>query len=166
MNRPKTIVSQREGLVFERSIPSQNEDGLFRIDQRIESRGTLERSIVTGTFWIFAAVMSETGLTEARAGGKWTALPGRRAFLIPPRSVLRLRLSEVRLDAHGIVGQAPLPNELAKVPRAAGLCLFGRRAGRSFRDPSVARWRRVVRSRCWRERSRAKGAVPPLRISR
>jgi AraC-like DNA-binding protein len=37
-------------------------------------------------------------------------------FLIPPRSLLRLRLTDVRLEAHGLAGTAPLPPDLASAP--------------------------------------------------
>jgi AraC-like DNA-binding protein len=118
--RSPIVVSRRDGLVFERSA-SAHTPGLFRVDKRIECRGVVERSIVTGHFWIFATVAEETGLTEAFCAHRWLPLPHCRAFMIPPRSVLRLRLSEVRLRACGLVGKLPLPNDLASVPRFSAL---------------------------------------------
>jgi len=92
------VVSRREGLVFERRA-SAHAPGLFRVEKRIESRGVVERSVLTGSFWIFAAVTDETGSTGAFAGGRWLPLPHCRAFLIrvgveaghhPARQVLGL----------------------------------------------------------------------------
>ena len=118
--RSPVVLSRRDGLVFERSA-SAHAPGLFRVDKKIECRGVVERSIVTGRFWIFATVVDENGSTEAFCAKRWLPLPHRRAFLIPPRSVLRLRLSDVRLTACGLVGQVPLPSELASIPRFSAL---------------------------------------------
>jgi AraC-like DNA-binding protein len=122
--RQTSLVSRREGIVFERSVPGGESAGLSRIDQRIACHGVVERSVVTGRFWIFAAVTHETGLTEALHDGRWSPLPNRRVFVIPPHSVLRLRLTDVRLDAHGIVGELALEDELALAPRVARLSPF------------------------------------------
>ncbi len=109
------MLSRREGLLFEQRA-SAHRPGLFRVDKRIACRGVVERSIVTGQFWIFATVADETGLTEAFCAHRWLPLPHCRAFMIQPRSVLRLRLSEVRLRACGLVGQLRLPSEIPSVP--------------------------------------------------
>jgi AraC-like DNA-binding protein len=112
------VISRRKGLVFERKLVDAG-GGLVGIEQRIESKGVVDRTIVTGAFWIFATVLDEKGQTQARTSAGWLRLPPRRAFLIPPRSLLRLRLTDVRLEGRGLVGSIELPAPLAELPRVA-----------------------------------------------
>ena len=117
-NSLRTVVSKRGGLWFERSAHPVAK-GLVGITQQLSSEGVVERVVATGRYWIFAMALHETGLTEAHTNGSWTPLPHRRVFLIPPRSLLRLRLTDVRLRSVGLAGALELPGELGHVPRAA-----------------------------------------------
>ncbi len=110
------LVSRRQDLEFEWSLRDGVAPGLVGIRLAIRSRGPVDRVVATGRFWIFAAGVDVGGSTEARAAGRWVALPARRAFLVPPRSLLRLRVTDVRLEAFGLAGTAALPAHLAAVP--------------------------------------------------
>jgi AraC-like DNA-binding protein len=114
------LVSNRPGLRFQRRVHAAR-NGLVHLEQRIQSRGVIERAIVTGEFWIFAAVTEETGLTEARTEVGFLPWPRRRVFLIPPRSLLRLRLSDVCLASIGVISRVVLPAPLACAPCVAAL---------------------------------------------
>ncbi|MCL2449799.1 MAG: helix-turn-helix transcriptional regulator [Polyangiaceae bacterium] len=115
------LVSRRTKLVFEWTPRSGVAPGLLGVSLRLRSEQTIERGIATGRCWIFVAVTHEEGLTEARAGDRWIPLESRRVFLIPPSSYLRLRLTEVRLDAMGILGRCRLSPALTACPVAAAL---------------------------------------------
>src|SRR5579859_3139399 len=114
----KTVVSLRDKLVFEWSGLASLPAGRIVVDLRIRCDGVIERPVVTGRHWIFAAVKEEAGTTEAYCGGRWLALPRSRAFFVPPHAMVRLRLKDVELSARGLIGHGSPPPALAS-PRSA-----------------------------------------------
>jgi AraC-like DNA-binding protein len=114
------VVSRREGVVFERSARVLS-DGLLSVSQAIAQDGVMTRTIVTGTFWVCPTIVHEEGTTEIGASGTWRMLPRAAIFLIPPRSVIRLRLTDVQARCVGLAGSVALPRALAGQPRAGPL---------------------------------------------
>jgi AraC-like DNA-binding protein len=115
------VLSRRRDVDFHWSLWPGARGGLTGVRVRLDSRGVIERAVATGRFWLFAAVLSESGTTEAALATGWTRLPARRAFFVPPRSLIRLRLSDVALEAVGLVGTAPLASDRLVVPCVAEL---------------------------------------------
>src|SRR5690242_11343155 len=102
-----SVISRREGLVFERSARTIS-DGLLAVSQEIAQDGVTARTIVTGAFWLCPTIVHDEGFTEVGTGGAWERLPRAAIFLIPPRSAIRLRLTDVRARCAGLAGCVPL----------------------------------------------------------
>lgn len=111
----KAIVSARSGLVLERARRSVQR-GLVGLDQHLASTGALERILVTGEWWIFSCVSVSAGRLLFRTPAGVQAMPAAFMMLVPPRSLLWMRLADARVHAAGIAGREALPELFRAAP--------------------------------------------------
>jgi AraC-like DNA-binding protein len=104
--------SVRPGLSFQRNLRVVA-PGLVGLAQRITSEGTSEHAVVTGRFWIFSTLQCDRGLNEVYDGHRWIPMRPTWTFLIPPRSLFRLRLTDLEARCAGFAGDQALPARYA-----------------------------------------------------
>jgi hypothetical protein len=64
----RKLVSRRPDLQFEWALRDGVAPDLVGVRLAIACDGTVERTVATGRFWVFAAVSEESGVTAAGAG--------------------------------------------------------------------------------------------------